>query len=407
MYSSLHPDILAVVTVNGTNPQLHEVDPREQAGASSGDRFEFQYHQAAADALHVLDESQVACVYCEWHDDYVIEAAGIVAYRFHQVKTRSSSQGPWTLNEFFGIKRTRGPSGAVSVTADSIFGRLLDHVAKFGDRCECFVFVSDAGASNDFEGLLDAVRSETGPDSLSGDSATEFEKLQSALVSVHSTLTRQNLFAFLSKLYIREALGKLGDLKACRTLIGGRIYEMSEVNLTMSEAQKIGANLVAAVRERSHRVLKVLPASTTELRATKGLVLDDVLRILSLSSAGYRELQSSGRDRVVTLSRLHRLCQRSNVPEVIIPDLCRLKTNWEAWWIAQRHHVNSLDLISMKKACADVLSVHAKGNLDFSGLRAEAKNIASKYAKVLTSTEPITEELVVGLLMSLAVEAES
>jgi Cap4 dsDNA endonuclease len=78
---------------------LHEVVPREQVGPATGERYDFQYHQAAADCLQVLDDTQVACVYCEWHDDYVIETAGVISYRFHQVKTRLASLGPWTLKD--------------------------------------------------------------------------------------------------------------------------------------------------------------------------------------------------------------------------------------------------------------------------------------------------------------------
>ena len=91
---------------------------------------------------------------------------------------------------------------------------------------------------------------------------------------------------------------------------------------------------------------------------------------------------------------------------MLIPDLCRLKTTWEAWWIAQRHVVNVLDQIALKKECADALRVHADGKLDFNGLRSQAEALASKYRPVLTSTEPITEELVFGLMLALAVEAE-
>lgn len=401
-----------MTTGAGPAAELHQVVPREQVGAGTGERFEFQYHQVAADALQVLDDTQVACVYCEWHDDYVVEAAGVVRYRFHQVKTRSASKGPWTLGEFFGIRRPKGkqpkngPQKTPTATTDSIFGRLLDHVAKFGERCEFFVFVSDAGVSADFDDLLGAVRPLSDSSGLSGALATEFTTLHAALLTAFPSITIDEFFAFLKRLFIREALGKLGDLKSCRTLIGGRIYDMSEVNLTMSEAQKIGADLVAAVRERSHRVLTTLPASNTDLRATKGLVLDDVLRILSLSSAGYRELKTGGRDSVVALSRLHRLCKRSGVANSLIPDLCRLKTTWEAWWIGQRHIVNVLDLLVLKKECADALRIHVDGKMNFNGLRTEANALALKFATVLTSTEPINGELVFGLMMALAVEAE-
>ena len=401
-----------VTTGKGSVAELHHVIPREQIGAVTGERYEFQYHQAAADALSVLDDTKVACLYCEWHDDYVIEATGVVSYQFHQVKTRLASQGPWTLNEFFGVKRPRGrqpkkgPPKPVTATADSIFGRLYDHIARFGDRCEVFVFVSDAGVSSEFEILPNVARAVSEHSALCGEPGSEFAKLHAALVSAFPALTLDELFAFLRRFYVREALGRLGDLKACRTLIGGRIYEMSEVNLTMSEAQKIGADLVAAVREKSHRVLKDLPATLAELRAAKGLVLDDVLRILSLSGAGYRELKSGGRDSVVTLSRLHRLCKRSGVADVLIPDFCRLKTTWDTWWIAQRHSVSALDYVALKKECAEVLRVHTNGTLDFNGLREQADALARRYGRVLTSTQPLSNELVVGLMIAIAVEAE-
>ena len=399
-------------TLGGTTAaELHEISPREQVGPITGERFEFQYHQAAADCLQVLDDTQVACVYCEWHDDYVIEAAGVVCYRFHQVKTRAASKGPWTLNEFFGVKRPPGKAkkGAPktgTATPDSIFGRFYDHISRFGTRCDCFVFVTDAGAGAEFVGLLDAVRVVSAHGALSGEPATEFAKLHGALVTAFGGLSPDDLFAFVKRLHLREAVGKLGDLKACRTLIGGRIHDMSEVDLTMSEAQKIGADLVAAVRERSHRVLPTLPATTGDLRRAKGLVLQDVLRILSLSNTGYRELKAGGRDAVVALSRLHRLCKRSGVTEALIPELCRLKTTWGAWWIAQRHSVNLLDQIALKKACADALRVHADGKLDFNGLRSQAKALAAKFAPVLTSSEPLTAELVFGFMMAIAVEAD-
>ena len=45
---------------------LHQVQPREQVGAQTGAQYEFQYHQAAAEALSLLEGLGVGCVYCEW-----------------------------------------------------------------------------------------------------------------------------------------------------------------------------------------------------------------------------------------------------------------------------------------------------------------------------------------------------
>jgi DNA-binding Xre family transcriptional regulator len=182
--------------------------------------------------------------------------------------------------------------------------------------------------------------------------------------------------------------------------------ELSEVNLSMSEAQKIGAALVALVREKSHRVLAPLPSTKEELRAAKGLVLDDVLRTLSLSAAGYRELKSTGRPAVVALSRLHRLCKRCNVPDHTIPELCHLKSAWDAWWVVQRHLVSKLDYTALKTECCAAIQSHSAGTLDFDGLRAEAKSLAVKYRPALTSTQPLNDELVFGLMMTAVAEAE-
>ncbi len=390
---------------------LHEVEPREQVGAGTGNAFEFQYHQAAAGALEVLDDTKVACVYCEWHDDYVIESAGVSAYRFHQVKTRGGAQGPWRVNEFFGVRTRKGKSksavAAPIADADSIFGRLFDHVQKFGARCEHFVFVTDAGVTKEFTDLLDAVRSVSDSVALVGAPADSFNELVAVLPAAFPSIKSDHIFEFLRRLYVQDAFGKIANINDCRVLLGGRIYQMSEVDLTQSETQKIGAELVAVVREKSHRKLPELPASNSELRSSKGLVLEDVLRILSLSSEGYRELQVSGREGVVALSRLHRLCRRSKVSESVIPELCQLKTAWDAWWVRQRHVVNALDQISLKNSCASALKVHSDGHLSFDGLGQEASNLATKYSTILTSSEPLTKDLVFGLMLAVAVEAES
>lgn len=394
-----------------TPSQLFQVVPREQAGSVTGARYDFQYHQAAADALQVLDDTQVACVYCEWHDDYVLEAAGVVSYRFHQVKTRSASQGPWKINEFFGVSTPRGKKKAADEPAkpaaiDSIFARFLNHVERFGERCELFVFVTDAGIATDFEQLLQAVSSTVAVGELDEKQRKNVERLYESLRITFSWLTQNSFLLFLKRLRIQTAMGSLGRVQDCRALIGGRILQLSEVDLTQSQSQKIGAELVAAVRDRSHRVLPTLPESLEALRAAKGLVIEDILGILSLSAAGYRELKAGGRDAVVALSRLHRLLAKSELPPTEIPHLCRLKAAWDAWWVVQRHVLKDLDMIALRGECARALTVHADGSLDFNGLRKEAEAISAKFASVLTPTEPLNDELVFGLMLSMVVEAE-
>ena len=58
--------------------RLGEVEPRERSGAGTAQRYEFQYQRTARATLTLLDDaSDHVCVYCDWHDDYVIEV-GVV-----------------------------------------------------------------------------------------------------------------------------------------------------------------------------------------------------------------------------------------------------------------------------------------------------------------------------------------
>ncbi len=386
---------------------LHEVEPREQVGPATGEAFEYQYHQGAAQALSLLDDTNVVCIYCEWHDDYVTEAAANGGYQFHQVKTRQKSKGPWRLAEFFGLQRRKKGQPTPAAHADSVFAHLWDHTAKFGDRCVGFVFVTDAGADSDLEALLAEAKTAQSPSILSVNVAETFTMVRDALAQTFADLTGESLLAFLAKTIIQDGVGAVRDLNGCRVLITNRILEASEVDLAMSEARKIGADLVSAVRERSHKKLTTLPATVDELRTSKGLVIDNVLRLLSLSTEGYRQLKVGGRASVVALSRLHRLCKRNNVPDNLIPDLCKFKTAWDGWWIDQRHLVDDADYLALKAECAGLLRSHSEGHLPIEQLVAQAKTLAEKFEGKLTSSEPVTAELIVGFVVSLAVEAEA
>jgi hypothetical protein len=62
-------------------------------------------------------------------------------------------------------------------------------------------------------------------------------------------------------LEVKEGLGEGHGLNQMKILIADRILTASEVDLKLSEAKKIGAQLVAAERDKSHFTLKVLPAT--------------------------------------------------------------------------------------------------------------------------------------------------
>lgn len=254
--------------------------------------------------------------------------------------------------------------------------------------------------------MLEDARQSEYADKLPQDSGKIFEKILVQAKKTFPEITDQTLLRFLRQLEVREGLGGVQGLNETKILIANRILTASEVDLKLSEAKKIGAQLVAAVRDKSHLTLKSLPATPQELRTRKGLMIQDILAVLSLSVEGYKELRQSGRDAVVTLSRLQRYCRRNNITESFIPDLCTYKVGWAAWWMEQRNVVDELDYLALKGQCAEILTAHSFGTLKIDQLVDQARSLAEKYADKLPSSTPLTAELVMGLIITLVVDAE-
>jgi hypothetical protein len=383
------------------------VQPREQVGAATGAAYEYQYHQAAAEALVLLERADAICIYCEWHDDFVTETSEVCSYHFHQVKTRQKARGPWTWKEFFGYSKKGKDGQEPRLKPDSIFSHLWDHTKKFSSRCGSFEFITNAGIAIELTNLLEDARQLDSADKLPEKSEEIFAKVMVQAKGTFPEITDKTLFGFLQRLIVKEALGEVQNLNETKILIAGRISTASEVDLQMSEAKKIGAQLVAAVRDKSHLTLKSLPATLDELRTKKGLMIQDILGVLSLSVEGYKELREGGREAVITLSRLQRYCKRNQIAEELIPHLCTYKVGWAAWWMEQRNVVDELDYLALKSECADILMAHSSGTLKIDKLVEQAKSLADKYRNVLPSSSPLTNELVMGLIVTLVIDSAS
>jgi hypothetical protein len=396
--------------------KLFEVEPREQVGPATGNLYEYQYHQAAAGSLNLIEKTDTAaCIYCEWHDDYVLESESDGRYTFVQVKTRSN--GPWTVAEFFGLGKLNSKTGLRSVRKPkansqvqsrkaSIFSNLWDHTKKFGDLCNRFVFLSDVEMSDELRMLLDDSKGCAAPSALPAPSQTLFKSLLGSLAPTDSSITETTLFAFFQKLYWQLGIGTTKNVEDAKLVIVDRIIKASEVDLHWSEGRKMGTDLVNIVRSRSHLVLNTLPSNAAQLRAQKGLVVTDVLKLLSLSEEGFRLLKEGAGDAVKTLSRLQRFCQRRSIADSLIPQFCELKTLWSAWWLKHADMVDKADYIAFKTDCLELLQGHSNGVVSIVDLGAHAKDLAKKYTPIFNPLEKLSAEAVMGFIISLAVDAE-
>lgn len=385
--------------------RIHELLPREQAGVVSGKAFEYQYHRAAQACLELVEDSGAGCIFCEWHDDFVVESSGTsTLYGFHQVKTKTAKSGPWPLREVLGLKRKSRNVKPADETA--IAPRLLLHYFNFAEACGRVVLITNAGLNEDFESFTADLQAASAPADLKPESKSIFDETLAAyrqLPDDFSRLTEADLFQFLKRLSAQPEAARVGQSQDdLQTTLSKRIRELSEIDLRWTETVKIGKELVDLVRAKSHRVVSAL-IDEDQLRNEKGIQRDEVLRLLALSPEAYRVLRESGQNVLLSLSRLHRLCKRCGIADELIVDICRYKTKWDAWYLQERHQIEDVDYSALKARGIQLLKAHSAGGLSIDKLAEESLAIANEFNPKLSGVQ-LTRELVMGFLFAIAAE---
>jgi len=380
--------------------KIHQVQP-EQVGAQTGELFEYQYHQAANATLLLLD-GDIHSVYCEWHDDFVTESVAD-EYEFHQVKTRTKKQGPWRISDFFGTPRKTTKKKPDAADATSFFLKMFHTWRQFEPSTRKCVFVSDNVLDATFQALVDLVQSSSDVTAVASDSWFKF--IVDTVSQVEPDVTADTLYKFLRVFTLQPALGASEDLKGCRAMIADRMVEVSEVEVQYGETRHMTVALVSMIRKKSHHK-GVAPVNPDALRNSKAVTLPELLSLLSLSPEGYRELKQTGRDAVRTLSRLHRWCKSLGFPDDSIPLLCSLKAQWHVWFLANRHALSPVDLLTLRSGVQKLLLGQSRPGGSIDTLIEQAKLLAEKHAPTLATNPPLTREIVVGLALDMAVMAQ-
>jgi Cap4, dsDNA endonuclease domain len=388
--------------------RLGEIEPRERAGAQTGRRYEYQYERTAAAALTILDDAtKHVCVYCDWHDDFVIERGDPpTRYAFHQVKTRKSSQGPWRFTDFFGVvKREKRPlpNKAGKIGADAIVPAMLLHHRKFLASCEGIAFVTNTGFETQLDEFLDALKSATTIADLETDDRTAFDFIALHYLASKTPLadTAQELFDRIRAIKVIPDQGKLEEGNNAALLeLADMIENYSEIGLKTPQSKNIARQLIDRVRSKAHHARTVVPADDQILRHEKGIVVADLLKVLSLSVGGYEALRrGDSPETVKSLSRLQRFC-RAQGKEHLVDDICKIKAEWSAWRTAARHSMDGADWIVLINRATDVVQAnHLIGRMG-----EEAEAIAAEF--VGRSVVPLTKTHVLGLMFELIAGAE-
>lgn len=322
------------------------------------------------------------------------------------MKSRALSKGPWKLREVFGLKGRVGKKIVDVEPADltAPAARMLDHVMNFGSACERVAFVTNGVVDAGFQEAINSWQAASGQDVLMSNASSHFGELALAYAQSFPGLTIEQFFKFVRTFHVEPEAGVVSELRTNLLVLADRMIGLSEVELTHGEAGTIADSVVDLVRAKSHATIDAFPIDEVTLRNKKAVTQGELLRLLSLSAEGYEELRRSGKNALVALSRLHRLCKRSGVPDAMIPNLCRLKAEWDVWYLDNRHQVPEIDAATLRGEAHVLLHAHARGQLPFDKLRAAAADVAKRLGRSMPTGVQLSDAIVVGLVFALAAE---
>ncbi|MCC7406353.1 MAG: DUF4297 domain-containing protein [Bdellovibrionales bacterium] len=385
--------------------RLNEVLPREQAGARTPQQYDYQYCQVANECFGLFESSDKLCVFCEWHDDFVTEhksTSAVDIYAFHQVKTKALNRGPWKLNELFGA----GGKGK-GLKQDAAFFRMVQNYLVFKEQCRQFVFVTNTGIDADLSAFLQDISSNTSEAGLNAKSQKYFSKIWTEYQPHFNGGAIGDFFQLLKRFQIQAETDHLGEhIKLLRSRVEDRVKEFCEIELKRTHAERIATNIIELIRKRSQHQIKTLPIHEDALQTSKSIKAEDVFAFLPLSKDGLKALQTGNqqiRDNILALSRLHRLCQDSKIPDSLIADICGFKVKWDLWIQEKKHDIDSADLDSIKLECIKALS---DNDTSFKTLGERAQDIVKVFNPKLPGHTQVSDTLILGFIFSIASQME-
>ena len=292
--------------------QLHTVSPREQVGRDTLERFNAQVRAASIACLSILEGKDVKKIYCEFHDDFVIEKVigGTSRYIFVQVKTKGKLRDIWGVNDVFGIlkKATAKKIQRDESIRESFVGKLLQHTINFPDTCESIIFMTNTHVDVDIENLLGEIS-----DNAKGKhSSILIDRFNYCFIEDSGNhLADNEIINNLQKLKIETDVEYLKDKSDTFSSIArSTIYKYSEIDLEYSEANEIIISLLSLVNKKSS--VKISNLSSENILNSSAIDIDDLLEILSISKNAYHDFLNNGDENAIkTASVIERTLRRA------------------------------------------------------------------------------------------------
>ncbi|WP_235316588.1 dsDNA nuclease domain-containing protein, partial [Klebsiella quasipneumoniae] len=355
--------------------ELHEVKPREQAGRDTLERYNAQIRAASIACLSILEGKDVKRVFCEFHDDFVIEKviASDIRYTFVQVKTKEKLREIWKLRDVFGILKRKSAKNPQTdeMIRDSFIGKLLQHTINFGESCNEIVFLTNTHVDEDIENIIDDIVSETFSNTHCKLIIDSFNNCFISIQEDHEKLDIDAIKQKLKKLKFETDVEYIKSKhETFEILAKQKIFKFSEIELSHTEAKEILFSLLALVNSKSRE--KINDCSSENIKKLAGIDIDDLLDVLSISKRAYYDFLDNGDEHALkSASVIERLLRKAGANDMEVDFFTRCKIKWDQWLRNNRHIISEFDYITIDReinATLDKLTF-LHGNLFLSNLR--------------------------------------
>lgn len=355
--------------------ELHEVKPREQAGRDTLERYNAQIRAASIACLSILEGKDVKRVFCEFHDDFVVERviANEIHYTFVQVKTKEKLREIWKLREVFGIlkRKTKKNPQTDEMIRDSFVGKLLQHTINFEDTCKEVIFLTNTHIDEDIDNILDDIISDTFSNVHCKLIIDSFNNCFISISNENKKLDIEGIKKNLKKLKFETDVEYIKSKhETFEILAKEKIFKYSEIDLSHIEAKEILLSLLALVNSKSS--VKINDCSKGNINNLSGIDIDDLLDVLSISKSAYYEFLHDGDEHALkSASVIERLLRKAGASELQIDFFARCKIKWDQWLRKNRHIISELDYVTIDSEINSTLDklTFMHGVLFLSGLR--------------------------------------
>lgn len=386
-------------------PTLESIAPTEDIGRDTISRFDMQFQAAAYAALEILEDKGVDCVYCDYHDDFVVRRniAGKTTYHFFQVKTKKKMNAQWSLKEIFALKKRgqKNDSNGLGSVRRSFAGKLLMHGIIFYAACSEVTLLSNIYFDDDVVTVVDDLRGQTPKSKHAKFLAENF----SAIFSIEPAIDLPQAADILKKLSLRPSVNYISkERDAFASATRSAIYKYSEIDLTFYETTELSNGLVDLVYRKSRTPLQ--GTSPDDLAARIGVGLDDLLEVLSISRSAYDALQQGSDPKVLkTASVLQRWLKGAGANDEMIEYASQQKVNWDIWLRSARHIYTPLDLHDLLKLIDDLYDHWAKSGQGFNFLNELLQGLDGHLT--VNKFENLNRDLLFGAVSAVVVRRHS